>query len=122
MIAGYQHPQRAVVPIEPVGAIAGRRTDTQRAKILRIDFRHGVDAERRHPEFLRLRHEGDAVDAAAPDQLMDLDRLAGLEIRLNHFAVWLVGWTRWAPSADAAVGAEPHVAGANREAARVVRF
>src|SRR3989442_13411087 len=103
-------------------AVAFRRTDAQRAKILRIDFRHGPDAERHHPERLRLRHESDAVHAAAPDQLMDLDRLAGLEIRLNHFSVRLVGWTRRAPSAGAALCAEPPVAGADREAARVVRF
>ena len=122
VIARNQHPQRAVVPIEPMRTVAFRRTDAQRAKILRIDFRHGPDAERHHPERLRLRYECDAVHAAAPDQWMDLDRLAGLEIRLNHFSVGLVSWTRRAPSADAAVGAEPHVAGADREAARVVRF
>src|SRR5438132_4198736 len=122
VVARNQYPQRAVVPIEPMRAVTFRGTDAQRTKILRIDFRYSPDAERHHPERLRLRHECDPVDAAAPDQWMDLDRLAGLEIRLNHFSVGLVSWTRRAPSADAAVGAEPHVAGADREAARVVRF
>ena len=74
------------------------------------------------PQRLGLRHKRDAVHAAAPGQLMNLDGLAGLQIGLNHFAERLVGGTRRTPAAHAAVGAQPQVTGADRDAAGVVRL
>src|SRR5262252_8342056 len=53
---------------------------------------------------------------------MDFDRLAGLEIGLNHLAVRLVGWTRWTPPTASTVGTEPHVPSSDRKATGVVRF
>src|SRR5207245_8324934 len=120
MITGDQDPERAVVPIESMRPVAAGRTQPQHSKVLRIDLGHGLDAQRGDPERLRLRNEGNAVDAPAPDQLVNLHGLTGLDVRLNDLAIRLVRRSRSPPSAHAAVGTEPEIAGADGQAARVV--
>ena len=122
VIAGDQDPERAVVPIESMRAVAAGGAQSQHSKVLRIDFGHRLDAQRRDPQGLRLGHKRDAVHAAAPDQLMNLDGLPCLQIRLNHCTKRLVRGTRRAPAAHAAVGAQPQVTGPDGNPARVVRL
>ncbi len=122
VIAGDQDPQRAVVPVEPVRPVAFRGAHAQDAKVFRIHLRHRADAQGRDPQRLGLRDKRDAVHAAAPGQLVNLDGLASFQIGLNHFAERLVGGTRRTPAAHAAVGAQPQVTGADRHAAGVVRL
>ena len=123
MVAGEQAPRARRCPNR---ARAGGRRARRACAGLRKSFGSTsatrLDAERRDPQRLGLRDERDAVHAAAPEQLMDLDGLARLQIGLNHFAERLVGRTRRTPSADAAVGAQPQVTRADGHAARVVRF